>query len=210
MGAVAQAGFGPRAMTAPAGPSCSLDTTIYAVHVARERVGQLDLDALTKASSNAGDFEKALATMGAVAPMYRFNGSVRLSGDSIIIGGRLPYVTNTSVSSTGRTVNSVSYSDIGARLGVAGKLTGNGRIELDMNIDLSGISAGGVPISPTVNAPIFRSTTLVHKGIVQAQQPFIIVGVDASTPDSEGRAIAYIAKVTLGTPQVMQDSAAGN
>jgi hypothetical protein len=197
-------------MAPPAGPTCTLDTTIYAVHVARERVGQLDLDALTQAASSARDFEQALSAMGTLAPLYRFNGSVRLAGDAIMIGSTVPYVTNTTVSSAGRSVNSVSFSDIGARLGIAGKLAGNGRIELDMNINVSGLSPGGVPISNSVTAPIFRATTLVHKGIVEAQHPFIIVGVDASAPDPEGKAVAYIAKVNLGTPQMMQDSSAGN
>jgi hypothetical protein len=41
--------------------------------------------------------------------------------------------------------------------------------------------------------------------VVEARQPFVVLSVDAASLDSEGRAVAYIARVRLGNPQQAAD-----
>ena len=69
-----------------------------------------------------------------------------------------------------------------------------------MTIQVSSMS-DGVPISANVKAPIFRLANLARKGPVEARQPFVVLSVDAASLDSDGKAVAYIARITLGAPQ---------
>jgi hypothetical protein len=190
------------------GPTCALDATIYDVRVAAEQIGRLDVAALTRAAASAADFEKAVGELGTVKPLYRMSQSVRLSGDTIMMGTQVPYITNSQTTNTGQTINSVSYTQVGAQYGIAGKVIGGGEnVALNMDISVSAMSEGGVPISTNVNAPMFRTATMAHNGTVTAKQPFVVLTVDAANADGKGKAVAYVARVTLGVPQV--DAGAG-
>ena len=182
------------------GPTCTLDATIYDVRLPVDKIGQLDLDALTRASATAAGFEKALAELGTAQALYRANQAVRLSGDTVTIETQLPYFTNSQITRTGETINSVSYTSAGAMFNIAGKAGAGGRIELDLGIQVAAMS-DGVAISANVKAPIFRTVTLLRKGPVEARQPFVVLSVDAASVDQDGKAVAYIARVTLGAPQ---------
>jgi hypothetical protein len=185
------------------GPTCSLDATIYDVRLPVEKISQLDAVVLAKGAGSVAEFEKVLGDLGAVKPLYRVSQAVRLSADSIMMGANVPYITNSQVTNTGQTINSVSYTQVGAVFNVAGK-TGAGADSIALNLDIQ-VSAltegGGVPISTNVHAPLFRTVTMTHKGTVTAKQPFVVVSADAMNVDDKGKAVAYIARVVLGAPQ---------
>ncbi len=183
------------------GPTCTVDATIYDVRLPVDKIGQLDVEALTRASATAAAFEKALAALGESKPLYRANQSVRLKGDTITIAAQTPYVTNSQITNTGQTINSVSYRQIGTIFSIAGKTGAGGGIELDLSIQVAAMSASGTPISTNLNAPMFRTTMMARKGPVEARVPFVVVSVDAANVDGNGKAVAYIARITLGAPQ---------
>jgi hypothetical protein len=192
------------------GPTCALDATIYDVRLPVGQISRLDAAALTRAAASAADFEKALGDLGTVKPLYRANQAVRLSGDTIMMGAQVPYVTNSQTTSTGQVINSVSYTQVGAFFNVAGKKGGGETVVLDLTIQLSGITEGGVAISTMVAAPMFRTATLVHKGTVTARQPFVLMSADATNVDGNGKAVAYIARVTLGVPEGAAEGGRGD
>jgi hypothetical protein len=105
------------------------------------------------------------------------------------------------VTGSGKSVNSVTYQANGAHLTVAGNADNNGGIDLDLNIQISAMSEGGVPIAEKVTAPLFRNATISHEGVVQPHRPFVVVSVDAASTDSGGKAVAYIGRITLGDLQ---------
>jgi len=183
------------------GPTCTLDATIYDVRMPVDQIGRLDLEVLTRAASTVVAFEKALGELGMSQPLYHVSQSVRLTGDTITIGTQNPYVTNSQVTNSGQAINSVSYTQTGALFNIAGKAGASNNIELDLSIQLAALSKGSTPISSTVTAPMFRTVTLMHKGPVMARQPFVILSVDAASLDPDGKAIASIARITLGVPQ---------
>ena len=200
VGAGGPANFaGPPAPTLGRGPACALDATVYEVRVAADQIGRLDVEALADASETAEMFEKALATLGATRPMYRANQSVRLSGDTITIGSEVPVVTNTRLTDKGQAINTVSYQATGARFTVAGKADA-GSVNLDLGIEVS--SAGeGVPVGDKAAAPVMRRATLSHKGPAEPREPFVLLSADAGAVDKDGKAVAYIARITLGEPR---------
>jgi hypothetical protein len=183
------------------GPTCSLDATIYDVRLAPDQIGLLDVDALAKVSGSAADFEKALAALGTTKPIYRANQSVRLAFDSITIGRTEPYVTGSTTGRNGQVVNTVSYSSVGALFDLAGKAGTDGRMVVDLSIQVSTLTEGNTAISNDVKAPVFRRVTMSRKGLVEANKPFVVISIDAATPDPDGKAVAYIARVTVGSPQ---------
>jgi hypothetical protein len=99
----------------------------------------------------------------------------------------------------------VQYSNTGAIFNIAGKAAGGEKIELDLSIELSATSDTTTEIAPSVKAQLFRRATMSYKGVVEARQPFVVLSVDAASLDSEGRAVAYIARVRLGNPQQAAD-----
>jgi hypothetical protein len=194
-------GGGVAAPTLGDGPSCTLDATIYDVRLPVDQIGRLDVDALAKASETAEAFEKALAALGTTKPMYRANQSVRLSGDTITIGSEVPVVTNTRMTDKGQAINTIQYQSTGALFTIAGKVGAPGGADLDLTIQVASTSDGGAPINDAVRAPIMRRATLSHKGPFQPQKPFVVLSVDASSADKDGKAVAYIGRITIGEPQ---------
>ena len=195
-----RAGFGgPPVPVLGKGPTCTLDATVYEVRLPADQTGRLDVDALAKASQTAESFEKALAALGATRPMYRANQSVRLSGDAISIGSQVPVVTRSQLTDKGQTISSVQYQNTGAIFTVAGKSEAAG-VELDLGIEVSA-AGDGVAVGDKANAPVMRRAILSHKGPVEPRKPFVVLGVDAGSPDKDGKAVAYIARVTLGEPR---------
>jgi hypothetical protein len=184
------------------GPTCTLDATIYDVRIPVDQIGKVDVDALAKAAAESADaFEKALAALGTARPMYRANQSVRLAGDTITIGSEVPIVTNSRVTDKGQTVNTVQYQSTGALISLAGKAAGQGGGDLDLSIQVSSSADGGAAISDKIKAPVMRRATLSHKGPFEARKPFVVLSVDAGSADKDGRAVAYVGRVTMGEPQ---------
>jgi hypothetical protein len=205
-------GFGGPAMAAPApgeGPTCTLDATLYDVRMPVDQIGRLDVDALAKASETAEAFEKALAALGKAQPMYRANQSVRLSGDTITIGSEMPMVTSSRLTDNGQAINSIQYFSTGANFTLAGKTGGPAGIDLDLGIQVSASSDSGAAITDKVSAPVMRKAVLSHKGPVHPGKPFVVVSVDGGSVDKDGKAVAYIGRITIGEPQPAAAPAGG-
>jgi hypothetical protein len=184
-----------------AGPSCSLDATIYDVRIPADQIGRMDLDALNLAAGSPTDFEKALRGLGTIKPLYRISNVVRLASDYVILGGTMPYITGSVNNPAGGVTNTVNFSNAGAQINISGKAAGGDQIDLDMSMQISSLGESQVTIGEAINAPIFRTVTLLQKGIVRADQPCVIVGVAACSRDADGKAVARVARVTLGAPQ---------
>ena len=183
------------------GPTCTFDATIYDVRLPADKLGLLDANDLAKASGTAADFEKALAAFGPIQPLYRVNQSVRLTKDRIAIGTEVPVITNSQVTGSGKTINSVSYQNTGAIFTLTGKTISSSNMDVNLGIEVSAISDGGTAISENVKASLFRVATLSYKGPVTPAKSFVILSFNGGTRDEAGQAVAYIARVTLGTPQ---------
>lgn len=195
-------------LSAGVGATCSLDATIYDVRIPVQQIGRLDMNLLKSKSGTPEEFEQALAALGTSQPLYRANQSVRLVRDSITVGANVPYVANASTTARGQAVRTHAYTQVGAMFNLLGKTQFNGTIELDMSIELSSIVEGTTEIADGEKAAVFRTSTMSYKGIVQPNQPFVLMSIDAGSVDTNGKAMAYIARITLGTPQTSEPTPA--
>ncbi len=180
--------------------TCSFDATIYDIRVPVEQVGRIDIKSLSQTAASAPEFEKAMAAIGTMRPLYRVNQSVSLRGDSILIGIQQPYVTNSQVTRTGTMLNSVTYTSTGASFSISGKVSSPPAIDLDLAISLAMLMQRSAPVNGTFNDPVLADN-LSHIGPITPAQPFVIASINAANTDTEGKVIAHIARVTLGTPQ---------
>ncbi|MGE5611248.1 MAG: M56 family metallopeptidase [Bacillota bacterium] len=183
------------------GPTCGLDGTVYELRLPPEQIGRIDVAALTRAAATPAALEKALADLGAMKPLYRASQSVRLAGDSITLATSTPVVTASRKTNSGQVINTVQYQQTGAIFSIAGRPGAGGRMEVDLRIELAALGESAAAIMPNMQAPVMRHATLVHKSPVDAGQPFVIVSVDAASLDPAGKAVAYVARITLGAPQ---------
>ena len=105
----------------------------------------------------------------------------------ITIGQQVPYITNSQVTNTGQTINSVSYTQVGIMLDVLPHVNPDGMVTMTVAPQVSQLDAGsGVPISSNVNAPTFTTRqayanveinngdTIVIGGLMQDQKQQII------------------------------------
>jgi beta-lactamase regulating signal transducer with metallopeptidase domain len=185
------------------GPTCPLDATLYSIRLPLDKITKLDVAALQASAATPASFEKALAALGGAKPLYRADQSVRLSGDTIRIGSHTPYVSNTMMTSSGKSIDHVSYMGTGATFSLAGKTAARGGIDLDLNIEVSSFSDSPVSIDNKGERfqPIIYTFNLEHKGRVPPGQPFVVATVDAVSVDKDGNAAAFIAIVRVGEPQ---------
>jgi len=97
---------------------------------------------------------------------------------------------------------SIIYRKVGPVFTVIGDVVGKDRLNVDVKVYLTAITEGTVSLSSGAKAGIIRTTTMVHKGLVDADKPFVILQADGGTPDANGNAVAYVVRMSLGAPKV--------
>ncbi len=100
----------------------------------------------------------------------------------IIVGQEVPFVTNSRVTDTGQTINSVSYDNVGIILSVTPFITNNNMVEMIVAPEISALTDQTVAISNTASSPVISKrsaetvvvtpdgTTSVIGGLMQTQK----------------------------------------
>jgi len=104
---------------------------------------------------------------------------------TIMVGQSVPIITNSRiVDTTNSTINTVQYRDVGIILRVTPFITSEGNVEMIVSPEISSISATTVPISNTVNSPVFdqRSADTV---VVTPNNQTVVIGGLISTQSAD-------------------------
>jgi general secretion pathway protein D len=96
---------------------------------------------------------------------------------SITVGQEVPFVTNSQLTDTGQTINTIQYSDIGILLDVIPHINPDGLVILDVAPEISDISQTTVQISNNINAPVFDKRSAQSRVAVQDGQTVVIGGL---------------------------------
>ena len=93
----------------------------------------------------------------------------------ITVGQEVPFIRNTQISNTGQQINTVEYEDIGIILRVTPFITSDGLVEMIVAPEISTITDQTIPITDTVNAPVFakRSAETV---VVTGSGKTVVIG----------------------------------
>lgn len=193
----------PGAVTAAPAPAeagdatCPLQATVYELHLPPERLAQLDAPALA-AAGTPGELERTLAGLGTVRPLYRMDQSIRLAGDRVTIGSQMPVVMGSRVTETGRAISTVRYQQAGAILRIAGASSGSS-LQVAMDLEVSNVTEGPAHAGGEATS-ITRRAVMGCTGPAGDRSPIVLVSADAGSPGPDGRAVAYVAHVLLGSP----------
>ncbi|MCE5280110.1 MAG: type II secretion system secretin GspD [Planctomycetaceae bacterium] len=128
--------------------------------------------------------QNILATIRAIAGVDKLDVLSRpyiLTGDNqqaaIMVGQEVPFITNTRITDTGQTINTVEYDDIGIILNVTPHINPQGLVTLDVYPEISTLTDSTVPISDTVRAPTISKRAAQSRVAVQSGQTIVIGGL---------------------------------
>jgi general secretion pathway protein D len=97
---------------------------------------------------------------------------------SMIVGQEVPIITNSQITDTGQTINSVSYQNVGIILDVTPHINPDGMVTLDIAPQVSQLDTGsGVPIASNVSAPVFDIRAAQSRVGVEDGKTIVIGGL---------------------------------
>jgi general secretion pathway protein D len=96
---------------------------------------------------------------------------------SITVGQEIPFITNSRITDTGQTINSVEYDDIGILLDVIPHINDDGLVILDVAPEISALTGTQIPISDTVSSPVIAKRSAQTRVAVQDGQTIVIGGL---------------------------------
>lgn len=121
---------------------------------------------------------KALATQNKLDVLSR---PYILASDNQIatmtVGQEVPIVTNTRVTDTGQTINTIQYQDIGIILNVTPHINPDGLVILDVAPQISQLTSSTVQISEGLSAPVFDMRSADTRVGIQNGQTIVIGGL---------------------------------
>ncbi len=103
----------------------------------------------------------------------------------ITVGQRVPFITNSRMTDSGQTINTIQYQDIGIILTVTPHINPAGLVILDVTPEISALTGTTVPISENVDAPVFAKRSATSRVAIQDGQTIVIGGLmeDKKTED---------------------------
>jgi general secretion pathway protein D len=124
----------------------------------------------------------ALASHGSVNVLSRPSIMARNNQEAVIVVGQeVPFVTNSQITNTGQTINTIQYQDVGIILRVTPFITSDRTVEMIVSPEISSVDSQSVTLSPNVSSPIIDkraaetvvvtpdATTVVIGGMMQKQ-----------------------------------------
>jgi general secretion pathway protein D len=96
---------------------------------------------------------------------------------TITIGSEVPIITDSRVDALGGQINTVQYRDIGIILNVTPHINPDGLVICDVAPEVSATSDQNVPISSTVNAPVFSLRSANTRVGIKDGQTIVIGGL---------------------------------
>ena len=197
--------------------SAQFQATVYEVKATSERLGSLDANALTSQAITPETLLSALAQMGKARLLYRIEQPVNVFSTTITIGSSEPVVTGMRTTTSGESVNNISYQNVGviARLSAQGRPKDeNGAAPIVRTaIRLSVLSPGENEIAPGHKGSAARVISLDGSGALELNQPRMLLAISSNafssfrtSADRSGRTqtpitpVGYVIRYQFGPP----------
>ena len=115
----------------------------------------------------------------------------------ITVGQEVPFVRNTQISNTGQQINTVEYEDIGIILRVTPFITADGLVEMIVAPEISTITDQTIPISDTVNAPVFAKRSAETVVVTGSGRTVVIGGLMERNRTESVRKVPLLGDIPL-------------
>lgn len=169
------------------------EARVYEVQLHPGQSGKLDVANLNADMARGKDLGELLAKIGSARLIYRVCQPMGYNCDSnIAFRTRIPMVTNTRTSATGRKFNTVRYEMVGPDFKVytlRPPSRADGEVLVRMNADISFPSSSGVEITSGLGASTIREISLNCSNLAKAGEPFVAASMDSNT--------AYVCSVSM-------------
>ena len=120
----------------------------------------------------------AIATTNKLEVLSRPSILTRNNHEAIItVGQEVPFITNSRVTDNGDTINTIQYSDIGIILRVTPHIAPERMVEMQVEPEISTLTADTVPISDTVNARVIAKRSADTRVLVGNGKTVVIGGM---------------------------------
>jgi len=120
----------------------------------------------------------ALATVGSTEVLSRPSIMARNNEEATMtIGEEVPIVTNSRVTDSGETINTVTYEDIGIILTVTPHITPDSLVELEVESEISSMTGETIDVSENVEARVFTKRSAETHVIVPDGRTIVIGGL---------------------------------
>jgi hypothetical protein len=173
------------------------EATVYEVQVPENRIADLDARALEAKAATSETLAKALADLGKTRVLNKIDQTVNLYGESIMLGTSEPMVTNTRMTASGQSLNSVTYQQVGLIVNFAASAPPKGSprkgLDVQVNFQMSALADSGVEISPKVKASSIRTMHLNHSETPRFGKPVVLLSVSAPSGDKVPP-VAYVVR----------------
>jgi general secretion pathway protein D len=132
---------------------------------------------------------RALSVVGKTEILSRPSILARSSQQAtIIVGQEVPFITNSRISDTGQTTNTVQYQDIGIILRVTPFINSEGLVEMIVTPEISALSDRTVAISDTVNTPVIDKRSADTVVVTPSNRTVVIGGlISDQTTDQDSK-----------------------
>ena len=117
---------------------------------------------------------------------------------NITVGQEVPFIVSSRTTDTGQTVNTIQYQDIGIILNVTAHINEEGLVIMDVAPEVSSLTGTTVPISDTVNAPVFAKRSAQTRVGVLDGQTVVIGGLMEDKKTDTNQGIPVLRKVQAG------------
>ena len=194
-------GFTGRSGRTPPRPPADIaparfEATVYEVQVPENRLAELDAQALAAKAGNAEDLRKALADFGPTKVLYKVDQPVNLYSESIVIGSRVPFVTNSRATEAGGVVNTIQYQQVGVIFQITAALppkeSKRKGLDVRLNTELSAMVDSPVAISPGAKAVTIRSVSFSQSQSLQYGRPIVALNLASPARDEKAPPVAYV------------------
>ncbi len=116
---------------------------------------------------------------------------------TITVGQEVPFITNSRITDTGGTINTVQYQDIGIILNVTPHINPDGLVILDVAPEISSLTGTTVPIQAGVEAPVFAKRSADSRVGIPNGQTIVIGGLMEDKKTSTIRKVPILGDIPI-------------
>ena len=96
---------------------------------------------------------------------------------TITVGQEVPFITDTRITETGQTINTIQYQDVGIILNVTPHINPEGLVILDVSPEISELTGTTVPITAGVAAPVISKRSADSRVGIRSGETIVIGGL---------------------------------
>jgi general secretion pathway protein D len=148
-----------------------------------------------------GDFTATLLALEKVGKLDVLSRPYILTSDNqaanITVGQRVPFITRTQITDAGQVINTIQYEDVGIILDVTPHINAEGLVIMDVSPQISSLTETTVPISETVNAPVFNQRSAQSRVAIRDGQTIVIGGLMEDRKDETVKKVPILGDIPV-------------